>query len=422
MDILILIISLILLFKRKLAWVLFAIILLTNDYLGAGTNLSEFPIIHNVSDAGLILYLILFFYLLIKHNFKLKETPISKYVIIFYIFLLTSIFVDLIFNGINLISIVKTSRHWIFLSSVWIFYYIPTVEVKKLIKYLLNALAIISIIMLIEFFFDLQILAREVKTEYLNPGFLITRGSIPSIFIIFFLLLLFTGYFKFTKFIKYFYISVFSAVLITSMIRSWIVAIIIGIFLIVNFQAKLKIKKVLTGIIIAAGLILIIYTNPIINERFRMGFDEMQNFTLEGNVQGNFSFRIFQAAERLNYISQSLQYEIFGVGNITEQNFPYIFKTGLRNESGIVTQLDTADIAWSLLFLRLGFLGTFIYLIFYVIMLFKLYKLKFSNPLGITTFVYLFINLTVISFASSNIATGQFWIFPVLIYYTINKN
>jgi hypothetical protein len=153
-----------------------------------------------------------------------------------------------------------------------------------------------------------------------------------------------------------------------------------------------------------------------------MGFDEMQNFTLEGNVQGNFSFRIFQAAERLNYISQSFQYEIFGVGSITEQNFPYIFKIGLRNESGIVTQLDTADIAWSLLFLRLGFLGTFIYLIFYVNILFKLYKLKFSNPLVITTFVYLFINLSIISFASSNIATGQFWLFPVLIYYTINKN
>jgi hypothetical protein len=152
-----------------------------------------------------------------------------------------------------------------------------------------------------------------------------------------------------------------------------------------------------------------------------MGFDEMQNFTLEGNVQGNFSFRIFQAAERLNYISQSLQYEIFGVGNITEQNFPYIFKTGLRNESGIVTQLDTADIAWTLLFLRLGFLGTFIYLIFYVNILFKFYKLKFSNPLVITTFVYLFINLSIISFASSNIATGQFWIFPILIYYHLEK-
>lgn len=421
MDILILIISFYLLYKKRLAWVLFGIILLTTNYLAAGTNLSEFPFLHNVSDSGLILYLFLSFSLLKKHNYKLPKTTLRKYIIIFFVFLIISILVDLIFNGIDLLSIIKTSRHWIFLSCIWIFYYIPEKEVKELIKYLLNALAIISIIMLIEFIFNVQVLGKDTKTEYLTPGYLITRGSIPSVLIMFFLLLLFSQYFKFKVKIKYFYILLFSAVLITSMIRSWLFAMVIGIILVLNLHGKLRFNNLLKGIIIAASLILIVSTNPIIQERFRTGIEEIQYFKITDNVQGNLSFRILQTVERLNYITQSLQYSIFGIGNITDENFPNIFYIGLKYESGRVMQLNTPDIAWLLLFIRLGLLGTFVYLIFYTIVLIKFYRIRVSNPLAIATFAYLFINLTLISFASWDIAYGEFWLLPILLYYSAFK-
>jgi len=419
MDIIVLIISMFLLYKRKLSLVLFSLILLTTNYLGAGTNFSEFPFLHNVSDAGLILYLVLSFFLLKNNNFKIPKTLLSKYIIIIYTFLFVSIVVDLIFNGIDLLSIVKTSRHWIFLSCIWIFYYIPDKEVKKLIKYLFNALIIISVIMLIEYFFDIQLLGREVKTEYLNPGFLITRGSIPSVFIMFFILLLFSRYFNFKQKIKYIYISIFSAVLITSMIRSWFLATVIGILLVFILQEKLKLKNLFAGIILTAGLILLVTTNPIIQERFSQGLEDVQSFSLKSNVQGNFSLRILQLAERLNYISQSFQHTIFGVGNITEYNFPNIFVIGLRDDSGRVTQLDTGDIAWSLLFLRLGLLGTVIYIFYYVSILIRFYRFRLKNPVAVTMFSYLFVTFFIVTFASSDIASGQFWLFPVIIYYFI---
>ena len=49
MDILILIISLFLLFKGRIDWVLFLLVFLTSSYLNAGTGASDFPVEHNVS-------------------------------------------------------------------------------------------------------------------------------------------------------------------------------------------------------------------------------------------------------------------------------------------------------------------------------------------------------------------------------------
>ncbi len=420
MDIIILLLALILLFNDKIAWALFALILLTTNYLGAGTNLSEFLYIHNVSDAGLILYIFLFIYILAKNNFTFKKPKIAKYIKLFYAFLLLSIFVDIAVNHIDLLSIIKTSRHWIFLSCVWIFYYISEKDVKKLIRYILYALVIISAIMLTEFIFNIQILSREVKTEYLY-GILIRRTSIPSLFLVLYLLLLLSGYFRLSNRLKYLFIGLFSAVLITSMIRSWFGALVIGIILIFSLHQKYKVKYIVTGIAIVIGLIIVVYNSPVISTRFAQGIEEIKDFKLSESVQGNLSFRLLQTGERLNYIADNVQYSIFGLGNVTEQNFPHIFYIGLKDVSGYTIQLDTADIAWSLLFIRLGFIGVFIYLVFYFNILIKFYRLRHQDQLALTMFVYLFIMLFIISFASSDIANGQFWLFPVLIYYVIVK-
>lgn len=421
MDIIILIISLALLYKKKIAWVLFGIILLTNNYLNIYTGPTDFPFPHNVWDSGLILYLALSFYLLKKNNFKLPQSSLTKSVKIFYLFLLLSIFVDLIVNGIDMLSIVKTSRHWIFLSCIWIFVYIDNKDVIKLIKYLLNALVLISVIMLIEFFFNIRLFAEEIRTEYLSPGFLVEKGSIPSILILFFIIVLFTSYFKFKPGKKYLYISIFLSVIIVSTIRSLFIATVIGIIVIQILQKKVKFRTLLFGMIIVTSLIIIAYMNPILKERFSIGFSEIQGLNLKGNIQGNLSFRLLQALERLNYISQNLQYTIFGIGNVTEFNFPNIFIIGLRDLSGRVTQLDTADIAWSLLFIRLGFLGLILYLYNYVKVLYAFYLKRFQNPLALTMFIFLLINLVLISFTSSDIASGQFWLLPILVYYQIKN-
>lgn len=423
MDIIILVISLLLMIQGKLAWVLLSLIALTTSYLEAGSNMATFPVNHNVSDSGLILYLSLFIYLLKKNNWKLIKTSLINYVSVLYIFLLVAIFFDLFINDIDLGSIVKTSRHWLFLSCVWIFFYIPTNEIEKLIKYLLNLTALITVIMLIEFFTGIQILGREAMIETSKTGSSFTRASIPSTFTLFFMFLLFSDYFKITKKAKYIYIALFSAIIITSMIRTMFIATVIGMLMLVWLKGKGKEKiRSLIGTTFAVAILFVVaLSNPVINERFTSGFNEVQTFDTNKEVEGNFSFRLLQMDERVQYLIKSPQYSIFGIGNIIEEKFPDIFQIGLKDENGRATQLNTGDIAWSLLFLRLGFFGTFIYLLFYIKFLRLTFNLRRRSLIGATTFLFLFINLTMLSFSSSTIAIGTFWLFPVLLYYAISK-
>jgi hypothetical protein len=421
MDIIILIISLLLLFRGKLAWVLLGLLALTTSYLGAGTNLSTFPFTHNVSDSGLILYLALFLYILKKNNGKLKKSSIGKYLIAFYIFLLISIFIDIKLNNIDLISIIKTSRHWIFLSCVFIFYYIPTEDVEKLFIYLLRATAIISGIILIEYLTGTKIIDISTVSEVSETGHEFTRGAIPSTFTLFFLILLIGNYFKFNRKIKYFYIILLLAVILASMIRSMLVASVISIIMIVLLKEKLKIKNIMLTIATLIILITIIFSIPPIKQRFSNGIEDMTSLNIDKNINGSFSYRIFHLAERINYISSKQQYSIFGIGNIDEKDFKDVFIIGIKDsDTQKVWQLVTPDIAWSTLFLRLGYLGTFVYILFYFSTL-RLYQFRIQSSLALTLFIYLVISLVMISFASWDISQGQFMILPMLAYFYITK-
>lgn len=422
MDLLILFIGILLVLKHKYAWALLALLALTTSYLGVGSNLSSFPINHNVSDSGLILFGFMSFYMLWRNKFVIKRNKLTFYVEIFYIFLFISILIDLFFNHISIISIIKTSRHWIFLSSVWLFYYIPRQETEKLIRYLLNITFVISILLLFDFFTDWGIL-KQINIQYTTSGMVSKRGAIPSTFTVFFILLLFSNYLKLNARKKYTYLAVLSAVLVVSMIRSWLIATLIGIF-IIYIYSNTKIRKKNTFPILFILIILIggAVSNSLIKARFQEGFSDIQNFNLKGDVEGNFSYRIFHSIERLEYITSDFQYTLFGIGNVTEENAKTNFLYGIRNEYGRIAQLDTADIAWSILFIRLGILGTILYVIIFIKLILFFKSIRKQNLLALTLFSFLTIELLFISLASGELANGSFILFPIIIYYYLKNH
>jgi hypothetical protein len=420
MDFLILILSVFLLFRGNLDWVLFFLLMLTTRYFGTVSNISPFLMEHNISDLGLVLFLIMFLYVLHKKVGKLPKVTTGKYLILFYLFLLISIFTDLVINDIDLVSVIKTSRHWIFLSCIWIFGYFPPREIEKLMRYLLVATAVVSAIILIEFFFNIKIIGIYKPEELTSSGDALVRSSIPSSFAFFFTLLLFTDYFKLTKKVKYSLIVLLTATIVFSMIRSAIVELVIGVMFLFVIREKMKLRNIVFGSVAILTLMLIVIFNPNIKDRFISGVEEVRTFNLTNSeVQGNLTYRIFHAQERIRYISQSLQYSVFGIGNITEENFPEYFTIGLVSEEGRTSQLDTGDIAWSIFFLRLGFVGTLLFLVFYVKVIFDAFGFRRQSDLAAVLFVYLLIELTLGSLTSTSIAKGSFWLFPLLIYCNI---
>lgn len=387
---------------------------MTTSYLGAGTNLSSFPIKHNVSDTGLLIYLALCLRMLVKTGGKLKSGPFDKFLIAFYLFLLLSVLVDIFLNKIDLLSIIKTSRHWLFLTCFWFLNYIPKEEIRKLLRYLLITTLLITVVSITEYSFGFEILGLRESEERLITGMIYSRGAIPSTFSYFFLILVFLDYFKLKLRWKVVIISILSAGILISMIRSLIIAVIIALVFIIISRRK-TFKESLLTLSMVAVFIVIVLTSPFLKERFNEGYEDLKELDISrGNVSGNLSFRVLHIVERFNYVSHSYQYSVFGIGNITEGSFPRIFKTGLRNDQGQFVQLDTGDNTWALLFLRLGLVGTLVYL-FFITKFISHSLTNTSQPLiAIALFVYLILNLFILSFASSSMANGQFWILPAI--------
>jgi hypothetical protein len=139
-------------------------------------------------------------------------------------------------------------------------------------------------------------------------------------------------------------------------------------------------------------------------------------------VEGNTTFRLLVLAERYEYLTTKTQYYLFGVGNVWERDFPNIFEIGLYDEErGRAIQLDTGDIVWPLIILRLGMIGLVLFILGYWGFVKLFFKTK-ENPLSIATIAYLLSVLLFTSFAGSYCGRGFFWILPMLCLVLMREN
>ncbi len=158
-----------------------------------------------------------------------------------------------------------------------------------------------------------------------------------------------------------------------------------------SFAAKFK-KIILIGILsIPIGLLLINMINDrggssdvasVLNGEY-VDIDYVEE--LQGNT---FSFRIAHLYERYMYVAGNTVKHLFGAGFVHEdsfyvrQNFDFII--GLRDETtGEIIQIDTSDISWSVLILRFGIIGTLLYLIFTIRILFIGFKYRTTQLGGV---------------------------------------
>lgn len=414
MDILIALVCLFFLFKNRLDNVLLGIFILTSSYLGALGNISPFPLPHNVSDSGLVLYICLFIYIFAKYGLQAIDNRIALAISIFFVFLLLSFLVDLFFNSIDIVSIIRTSRHWIFLSAFWIFPKIPLKHKTAFLKKLLYFTIAVTAIMLIEYFFKIEILNTRIIAESNYMGDRYLRAPIPSTYSLFFLLVLLTPLRIVSPKQKLLICALISFSILFSMIRSIIVAALLGILYLLRHNKLLSRQSILVTLLVILLSAGVFSSNDYIRLRFSQAFLEISSLSSNRPGSGNLIFRFSHLIERFHYVSHKPQYIIWGIGNVHEEDFHPVFKIGLPVE-GQISQLDTGDIAWSILFLRIGFLGTLLYLLLYLFVLQQFYRYRQLSRLSLPALIYLLLNLLILSFASSLPANGQFWLLPFLL-------
>ncbi len=409
MDLTIFLLSVVLLFfARKIEWSIIGLLILSSEYLGIGTFFEEQELNYfEPKDLALILLFIILFIVPIKYVSVFKATEIKRlnnYIVIFLIYILLSIGVDFIMNGIDLWSVLRTSRHWLFLLIFVPLMYISSNRLERVIRILYYLTIGVSLIIVFEYISDLHYFTGEIKMSFEG----VERGALPSTYALFYVLLVALGYGNHPRVIKYIILTLLTFSLLLSATKSIALGLFLG-FVILMFLKSKSIWSAIGGILLVTFLALsVIIIMPNLRTRLIYG---QQNF---GSVEdGSTTFRKELAEERFHYISQNPLTLVLGIGNITEDNFKGNFNVGHISDEGQQAQLDTGDIAWALLFLRLGLLGTILWIVLTIVFVWCFIRRK-KELYSIPVISYLLLNLLVLSFAGTTIYTASYWIVPLI--------
>ncbi len=412
MDVALFIFGLIQLFRGKYDWVLAIIILLSSSYLQLNTEAAGnvmFPFKHNVNDTGLLLYLMFFAHITMSKGIVFQHR-LTNYVLLFYVFIILSGIVDVYFN-VPIVDVIKFSRHWIYLTLIWILPHIRFVHIFKALKIILYITLGMCLVLFFQRIMGLDLIGRQFSFEV--DGARIDRGVKPPIYVIPFILLLLSNIFKYKALKKWIFVFILFLPIILSMKMTYFITVLGGYIIFLFLSGKLSIKNFLpyflTGTIV---LILFFSLNKTFTYRLLNVINQTENIKT-AEVKGNFSFRILHTLERTEYILQNPLSSFRGIGFISESNFnKNVFEIGLPNDDGEVTQLDTADIAWSLLILRFGLLGLTIFLLLY----FKLIKElnRHHTTICMVMSAYMLASFFFGSLGNSVIVSSYFYIIPLL--------
>lgn len=340
----------------------------------------------------------------IKYRDFIIKNRLSAWVFIFLCCILIIIYISKYELGIGWSDIIRTSRNFSLLLVFFVFRRLTSDEIKTTIRILLYITSFLCTLYVIQAFIGIPLLSGDTKTGHLGK---ITRYyNVPILYYFTLFIIVFKNPFK--GFWKYASIFIFILVCIVSLHRSLMIAIFLSVFTGIFLQGGFKgvVKYIFIG-----GLILIPFMEKL-TERFEDTTSNDIQSVMEGafddygevvSVDGTFLFRIAHFYERYDYVIEKPMRAAFGVGLMTEDSpitrKTFEFKIGVPNEDHEVTQLDTSDIAWSNFILRLGFIGTILYLCLYFVVGQTLYKHR-KNKLALASFLYILL-LFLISFTSS---------------------
>lgn len=404
LTILLFLIGVFYLYNRSYANLITIIIVLATTFLQLQVSQSNTLIAipgTNVSDFGILLYLLFFVHIRLTYGIETGST-VQKFVTIFYIFLILNGVYDYI-NGTLLFDIIRYLKGWILLSIVYIAPYISTADSLRSFKQLYYITLISCVLVLV-----ISLTGRTFDIIRLDE----TRGVKPPPYCMIFapLVLLVLKEMPFHKRIIHFLIFITPIITCMKMTYAITVVLIIGLYIFLQDSTSALKKFLLLGAMFVS-VTGFLYVDDAFYDRFT-DMAAQQDDIAAGESSGNFSYRILHAQERFNYIAQDPVMLFRGFGYLQEEHLEkplFIFGTG-----GGKGQLDTGDIAWSLFFIRLGLFGIFLWLLVFYAVVKDFWQIHY-NPLGLFMFVMMIVYLGFTSLGNCLIYYSDFFIYPCIL-------
>ncbi|MFR9166030.1 MAG: hypothetical protein ACLVKO_07380 [Dysgonomonas sp.] len=363
-----------------------------------------------------------FFY---KDFFPKPKDKLLIGICIFLLFVLISIGINKYIYHVAWGEIFRTSRNYLFVLVYFIFRRLTKDDVLKILNVLFYITLFLCTIYIIQ-----SIVGRPLLTGASGNGSFgkINRYyNIPKLYYFFIFYVFFSGLVK--KKYKAFSMTIFILVTIVSLHRNLLIAVLVLSFWGIYIQ-KGGLKGVFKYLLI--GCICMLPVINILTDRFSNKTSDDISNVMEGAfkeaergdviLDGTFMFRMALFYERFEYVVEHPLNILFGVGFMAEDSpmtyNMFDFKIGLLNNENEVVQLDTSDIAWINFMLRLGLLGTVLYLYLYYVLAAYSYKHR-KDSLMLISLLYIF--LLLITSVASSILYYTEMIVPCIMVYLYKK-
>ena len=396
-------------------------------------EITKFAFISKGSDyAFLILVGIVFIDILYNKGY-FKRDNFTNYLIAFATFLIICIFYSKFFVKLGWGEILRTIRYQFFWVAYFLFRSLPKESLEKLLKYLFFVAVFTAFLFLLQIVIDKNILIKTGVGYVRLFGIKIPRYyNQPDLLFFFTFMALYHNPLK--GILKYVSMFILTAALLGAFHRSLIGCFLISV--IIGYAIGLPYLKRIYFTVISSILLLFVVIfmgNMFMHSRTYLdiqavvsGNIDAKEFNIDnlGGEEGTFTFRILHLLERNQYLIDHPKAMVLGAGLIPEDSKltdkMFDFKIGLVEElTGATIQLDTGDISYSVLLLRLGYLGTFLYLLLFIYLMVFFYK-KRKNGYALFSFLYLILSFGD-SFFSANLLNPVTFLLPLISYQIIRK-
>jgi hypothetical protein len=335
-------------------------------------------------------------------------------------------------EGYELGGVLRVFRVNLFLLSFGVFFIVPTPVLMRLF----HTIAVITVIQSVIFLFQLVIgqallnstmAGSEVATTTVEK-FAFTRFYNTPVFLtptVFYYLFQFRCR---SRAIHWGVLGILLVTVIAPLHRNYIFGIVVMSSLYVLFQQTRSQRAFYISllVVIGYGVSTVDMISYRINEGltdFNKTFTTGQSLATTDYGENTFAFRMAHLFERINYITAKPGGYVFGIGLLSEntrQAEQLSFEVGAFDErTGRISQINTGDIAWSLLILQLGFVGTILFIIVLVkfIRLFYRHRLVPFSVVGLLSVSVTFL----ISFAGTELLMIPFRTLIVFLAVIVTK-